>query len=178
MEDNIIKSLDDKLEKGIISQEVYNKIFSQGLIKGGEGSKGGKVIGHTATGKPIYVDKNDPHQFMGIHSRNDNHGSESRKVTLGVRKLSNEDLDKFHKHHKEHGKFYLDHSEESEKLNKEDRKKNPSNESGYTDRSDDNASHYEAAKAAEREIQRRKDGGAADRQFRNDSRADARASSR
>lgn len=48
--------LDNKLEKGIIDQLLYDKAIEQldNIVKGGEGSKGGKIIGHTKSGKPIY----------------------------------------------------------------------------------------------------------------------------
>lgn len=49
--------LQDNLEKGLIDQDLYNKALEQyeQLMKaGGEGSRGGKVIGHTKSGYPIY----------------------------------------------------------------------------------------------------------------------------
>ena len=33
------------------------KQFEPDLVKGGEGSKGGHVIGHTQSGKPVYGQK-------------------------------------------------------------------------------------------------------------------------
>lgn len=55
----IKQSLDEKLEKGLIDQPLYDKAVEQlnGLIEKagkGEGSRGGKVIGHTKSGHPIY----------------------------------------------------------------------------------------------------------------------------
>jgi hypothetical protein len=59
----IRKQLSDNLSKGLIDQDVYNKAIDQLenlLVKGGGlGSKGGKVIGTTSSGKPIY-EKNHP----------------------------------------------------------------------------------------------------------------------
>lgn len=52
--------LNNKLEKGIISEELHAKAIEQldGLLeKGGEGSRGGKIIGHTKSGKPVYAGK-------------------------------------------------------------------------------------------------------------------------
>ena len=48
--------LDNKLEKGIITPDLHEKAIEQldELVKGGEGSKGGKIIGHTKSGKPVY----------------------------------------------------------------------------------------------------------------------------
>lgn len=56
-EDSIRKELKLKLEKGVIGQPLYEsavKELETILEKAGEGSKGGKVIGHTSSGKPIY----------------------------------------------------------------------------------------------------------------------------
>jgi len=52
----ILEKLEENLEKGLISDEEFEKALSTLNIisKGGEGSKGGKVIGHTKSGKPIY----------------------------------------------------------------------------------------------------------------------------
>lgn len=50
---------DDDFEdnKELTKSEAFNILessFELDLVKGGEGSKGGKVIGHTKSGKPIY----------------------------------------------------------------------------------------------------------------------------
>jgi len=37
-----------------ISNNIFNSFNQDTIEKGGEGSKGGKVIGHTKSGKPIY----------------------------------------------------------------------------------------------------------------------------
>ena len=60
----IREQLQEKLEKGQIDPLTFLKANIQltgveekiELIKGGEGSKGGHVIGHTRTGKAIYND--------------------------------------------------------------------------------------------------------------------------
>lgn len=58
----IRKQLSDNLSKGLIDQDVYDKAIDQldDLIKAktGEGSRGGHVIGHTKSGKPVYAAKN------------------------------------------------------------------------------------------------------------------------
>lgn len=41
------------------------KNFQPDLIKGGEGSRGGKVIGHTKSGKPIYKHPSGEGQYHG-----------------------------------------------------------------------------------------------------------------
>lgn len=75
-EDEFRKALDDKLEKGLIDKELHAKAIEQleslmakghlvhpdgsintGKKKSGEGSKGGHVIGHTKSGKPVYAGK-------------------------------------------------------------------------------------------------------------------------
>lgn len=60
-EDEFRQALDDKLEKGFITEELHTKAIEQleSLMKAkgksGEGSKGGHVIGHTKSGKPVYA---------------------------------------------------------------------------------------------------------------------------
>lgn len=65
-ENEVRKSLSDKLEKGMITQEVFDKATEQLdnlLVKAkGEGSKGGKIIGHTKSGKPVYAGNKSDHQ--------------------------------------------------------------------------------------------------------------------
>ncbi len=53
---NMRNKLSSNLEKGLIDEDLYNSSLTtiDELEKGGEGSKGGKVIGHTKSGKPIY----------------------------------------------------------------------------------------------------------------------------
>jgi len=54
--------IEDNFEKGLIDQQTHDialqVLDKVDLSKGGEGSKGGKVIGHTQSGKPIYSHKN------------------------------------------------------------------------------------------------------------------------
>lgn len=40
---------------------AFEKSQDSDIMKGGEGTKGGKVIGHTRSGKPIYGDKSAKH---------------------------------------------------------------------------------------------------------------------
>jgi hypothetical protein len=48
-------------QKDLIHKGLYGGLPCEDLIiKGGEGSKGGKVIGHTKSGKPIYANANHP----------------------------------------------------------------------------------------------------------------------
>lgn len=59
------------------------------LEKGGEGSKGGKVIGHTKSGKPIYEDKKandkvykdfDKQDHLDAHSAHFNQSAKTYKI--------------------------------------------------------------------------------------------------
>lgn len=56
-----------KSDDTVIEEKYKKKIAAlkerrdpEGIEKGGEGSRGGKVIGHTKSGKPIYDDSNHP----------------------------------------------------------------------------------------------------------------------
>lgn len=59
--------LRDKLTKGVITEDLYSKAIEQldGLMmkaKSGEGSRGGHIIGHTKSGKPVYSGKKAEHK--------------------------------------------------------------------------------------------------------------------
>lgn len=56
-DNNIEKSMDDSI--GMKKHGYHNQ-----LEKGGEGSRGGKIIGHTSMGKPIYA-KSELHSYQG-----------------------------------------------------------------------------------------------------------------
>ena len=47
-----------KAQKNLIQKGLYGGLPCEDLIQKGEGSKGGKVIGHTISGKPIYENAN------------------------------------------------------------------------------------------------------------------------
>lgn len=79
----ILKSIDDqiaedqisRLEKSgdeeelianlIIRDQFQKSKIEDNLEKGGEGSRGGKIIGHTKSGKPVYEDKK-AHDYKGF----------------------------------------------------------------------------------------------------------------
>jgi hypothetical protein len=71
----IRKQLSDNLSKGLIDQDVYNKAIDQLenlLVKGGEGSRGGHIIGHTKSGKPIYSNADhSSHKDFTVEDHND-----------------------------------------------------------------------------------------------------------
>jgi len=58
--DSIKKSIEEKYLDGFIDSDTKEKALQQldTLIKGGEGSRGGHVIGHTKSGKPVYLKQN------------------------------------------------------------------------------------------------------------------------
>lgn len=59
---DIRRELDLSFEKGLITRELYEGAIGQledilEKASKGEGSKGGKIIGHTKSGKPVYQSK-------------------------------------------------------------------------------------------------------------------------
>lgn len=65
--------IEEKFAKGVIDQTLYESALNQleTFEKGGEGSKGGKVIGHTRSGKPIYASKSGDHKDYKEYSEED-----------------------------------------------------------------------------------------------------------
>lgn len=55
-----IVTITQAFEKGLISQEEFDKIKNIEIVKAGAGSRGGRVIGTTKSGKPIYDNVNHP----------------------------------------------------------------------------------------------------------------------
>lgn len=72
-----------------------NKAEENDLEKGGEGSKGGKIIGHTKTGKPVYAGHDEKKLNAAIAAKN------SQGVVDEAKKMSDEELDKRINHHYE-----------------------------------------------------------------------------
>lgn len=81
------QNTDDVVEK------AFNNLMNEDLLeKGGEGSKGGKVIGHTKSGKPIYADKMASHKVYNdfnfedhndavkAHMAHEGHTDEEKKM--------------------------------------------------------------------------------------------------
>jgi hypothetical protein len=96
-------------EKGLITEEEFNKALETiDLLKGGEGSRGGKVIGHTKSGKPIYDKFNHPsHANFTSKDHDDAFGAHGRNH-------SNEEASKHLEKHYEIGK--KDRQETLEKI--------------------------------------------------------------
>lgn len=61
-----------KFQKAILEEyDLDDDVFD--IEKGGEGSRGGKVIGHTKSGKPVYADHNHDHKDYDNFSAQDHH---------------------------------------------------------------------------------------------------------
>ena len=60
----LIENLDEKKTYNLSTPQLLSlqKALDTDIVKGGEGSKGGKIIGHTKSGKPIYK-TSIPHSF-------------------------------------------------------------------------------------------------------------------
>jgi len=92
---------------------------------GGEGSKGGKVVGHTTSGKPIYESHaGDGLSKQGDYSKNTNH-SYSNKNSSNLPSTHNATF--IHHYNKDHGYNAQDHADAHSKL-KEHAKSLPSGE--------------------------------------------------
>lgn len=119
------------LEKAELNQYLYEfqcggqtygitKSFSVELIeKGGEGSRGGKIIGHTKSGKPIYdTIRHSGHKDFSVEDHFDAERLHIKKLgelkdrypiipgTDRTAKMSQEDLDKWDYHHSMSDKHY------------------------------------------------------------------------
>ena len=95
-----------KEQQELIKSQISNSYNN--LEKGGEGSRGGKIIGHTSTGKPIYkTHSNDPRSRVEeLHD--DFTPTEHREAKVLHRKLKNEgekkgDFSDWHNHN--HGEW-------------------------------------------------------------------------
>lgn len=88
-ENDVVKSLDN--ENSFLSKafDIINKSLDV-FEKGGEGSRGGKIIGHTKSGKPIYKNAN--------HIEHKNFNKEDHADAENLHKeLSKEHLNKWEK---------------------------------------------------------------------------------
>ena len=98
------------------------------LVKGGEGSKGGNVIGHTSSGKPIYsasgnrghkeFDHKDHHQAFIAHSRlasrksEESHNLGNKDGTISHKDIAKKKkLQKEIEHHRKHGDMHMGRAE-------------------------------------------------------------------
>lgn len=107
------------------------KNFQSDIIKGGEGSRGGKVIGHTKSGKPIYANKDyDKYSDFNEHDHNDAseiHTTEKNKYKRNSKK---------HDDHSWHASLHRQYSgalkhSKNKKAIKEVEKKTPKDSTAY-----------------------------------------------
>lgn len=85
-----------KIEKAL---DVVAKSIEDGsladLVKSGEGSRGGKVIGHTKSGKPIYEGGEHHKTMQAYHNFNsDNHIAHAKRIRENIAKLKKKDVGK------------------------------------------------------------------------------------
>ncbi len=71
-----------------LQQSTYLKGMNETFEKGGEGSRGGKIIGHTKTGKPVYANK-DYHEYKDFSEKDHRdasklHHEKKQEYTKGV----------------------------------------------------------------------------------------------
>jgi hypothetical protein len=95
--------LDYRLEKGVITDDLYKAATDQ-LEKGGAGSKGGVIIGHTESGKPIYKTNHD--SYKDFTSADHKDAAEAHKKKFVDAKLKGKSKDeashrKMHAFHKD-----------------------------------------------------------------------------
>lgn len=83
---NIHKSFEEQQKEKILKS--YNG--TEDLIKGGEGSRGGKIIGHTKSGKAIYENSRATHVIPDGTSIGDHYDSFSKQDHLDAAKLHRE----------------------------------------------------------------------------------------
>jgi hypothetical protein len=70
------------------AQNHVNKALD--LMKGGEGSRGGKIIGHTTSGKPIYYKANHPsHKNFTIEDHEDARAEHGMKTNALIYEENN-----------------------------------------------------------------------------------------
>jgi hypothetical protein len=58
----------------------------ESIEKGGEGSKGGKIIGHTKSGKPIY-EGSEHHRVLQAYRNNSNHKAHAVAIRKNIARL-------------------------------------------------------------------------------------------
>jgi len=101
------EELNQYLESSKASKKK-SEIYAVDLIKAGEGSRGGKVVGHTKSGKPIYQDKKSGDSKWTMEDHQDAHKLHSDKM-WDAKMAKNKDLAEHHLSHVQH------HYKESEK---------------------------------------------------------------
>jgi len=89
------------------------------LEKSGEGSRGGKVIGHTKSGKPIYDDPN--HESHKNFTSEDHYNAADTQFRLGNKDAFREHIDKnFHLMNPDFGKKETNPTKDGSKYDEDD----------------------------------------------------------
>lgn len=112
------EDLDSKIAAGhyahhkptnVIKKSETDEAFDQ-LIKGGEGSKGGNIIGHTRSGKPVYEGSEHHKTMKAYHNfSSSNHIQHAASIRKNIAKLKQKD------HGKESAEQTTIHQRELEK---------------------------------------------------------------
>lgn len=103
----ILKKIEENFQKGAIDTLTFLKamVAYNTIEKGGEGSRGGKIIGHTKSGKPIYdTYSHEGHKDFSVNDHEDAFIAHSKKW------IKSKDKGKDAKHHE---KQMDDHSKHS-----------------------------------------------------------------
>lgn len=106
-------NIDQNLQKGMSVDEVIENVLQKA---GGEGSRGGKVIGHTKSGKPVYshsefFKKFNSKAYIGEPTKN----KAGHKV-VDVDAETEEGAEEIKNHLKEKGIKYNEHSHNKKRL--------------------------------------------------------------
>jgi|GEM_PF-2317661 len=100
---NADKRVLDAMQNKLIELSKTNNIqksMNTDIEKGGEGSRGGKIIGHTRSGKPIYERKNAKHESTFTSADHKDAAYAHLDYAVKLHKESNSDASDFH-----HGRF-------------------------------------------------------------------------
>lgn len=109
----------DSMQKACQQSRMGVKTFFEKA--GGEGSRGGKVIGHTKSGKPIYDSANHPnHSNFTAADHFDAYSVHNKKADV-AEAAGNEDLERYHVRQK--FAHFVEHQSQKEKENPEKSKK-------------------------------------------------------
>jgi hypothetical protein len=127
------QSLADKLEKGTITKELHDSALAQldNLLKAkGEGSRGGHVVGHTTTGKPVYATNSEVghkgymkdftskehNEASKLHNERAIHHSNQEDITSGPQRDAHRRL---REHHEKMAASHLDDAHKQRKVEHE-----------------------------------------------------------
>ncbi len=123
--DSIRKGLDDNFHRGDIDKSLYETAILQleELEKAskGEGSKGGKIIGHTRSGKAVYaVSKSNSYDSFSSEDHRDAAGLHREESSKVRQRASHPDNDALANHHWQVASGHFGEAEKKEKARHED----------------------------------------------------------